>query len=520
MSSDSDSGRPVAYVNGHILTMDDGSGEAAEMVVANGRVLAVGEAGLARSLDPGLPQVDLDRRTVIPGFVDAHCHLELFSTHLTYAVQCFVPPHGSIQDICHTLRQAAATSPHAREWVIGRAEFSVHLFVAEQRPITRQDLDQAVPDRPCAVFSGMHYCTLNSRALEVAGLLDGAELPRGSTIDIASGRGTELWDFLPLPSFGVDQIAAAIRERASERFRSRGVTSIAEMPTTRDGVHAYQKLHRAGELPVRISLRYHVPRICGVEDLAAVGLESGFGDEWLEVGGVKAFVDGAGADLDGVAGADVKWSQDELDYLVRTAHEAGLRVMMHVQSEVAVDMALTALERALAALPREDHRHRIEHLGDLPLTPDWWERVRKVGAIPVATPQFIYSYGDWFPAANNPPLRTLRSMGFRVPGNSDSTGTQPEAANPFHSIWCAMVRKTRKGAILSPDERIGIDDALRMFTADAAFACGLDDRGSLAPGKLADFVVLGRDPHEMDIDELPAIPVDLTVIGGVASEPA
>jgi predicted amidohydrolase YtcJ len=253
-----------------------------------------------------------------------------------------------------------------------------------------------------------------------------------------------------------------------------------------------------------------------VEDLASVGLESGFGDEWLQIGGVKVFVDGAGADLEGNPGADIKWSQDELDHLVRIAHQARLQVMMHVQSEQAADMALTALERALAAVPRADHRHRVEHLGDLPLAPHWWERVRRLGVIPVATPQFIYSYGDWFPAANNPPLRTMRSLGLRVPGNSDSTGTQPEAANPFHGIWCAMARRTRNGTVLSPQERIGINDALRMFTADAAFACGLDDRGTLTPGKLADFVVLGSDPRQLEIDDIPATPVDLTVVGGTA----
>jgi predicted amidohydrolase YtcJ len=92
-------------------------------------------------------------------------------------------------------------------------------------------------------------------------------------------------------------------------------------------------------------------------------------------------------------------------------------------------------------------------------------------------------------------------------------------ANPFHGIWCAVARRTRKGTVLSPEERISVDAALKMFTADAAFACGLDDRGSLAPGKLADFAVLGQDPREIDIDQLPATPVDFTVVGGMAWEP-
>jgi predicted amidohydrolase YtcJ len=504
--------------------MDDALPHATELIADGGRITAIGGPGLADRHADGpdgagagdMDRVDLGGRVVIPGFVDAHCHLETFSTHLTYAVQCFVPPHRGISDICSSLRQAAATAAPG-EWIVGRAEFSVHLFVAEQRHITRQDLDDAVPGHPAVVFAGMHYCTLNTVALRETGLLDGsARLPRGSTIDLESGRGTELADWLPLPAYGTDQVAAAVRRMAVERFRARGVTTIAEMPSTRAGIHAYETLHRTGELPVRISMRYIVPRVREIGEIAAI--EPG-GDEWLDVAGVKVFVDGAGADLDGVPVADIKWPQAELDQVVGAAHAAGLQMMMHVQSEQAADMALTALSRALDARPRADHRHRVEHLGDLPLGRDWWSRVRALGVIPVATPQFIYSYGDWAKELNSPPLRTMRSMGLRVPGNSDSTGTQPEAANPFHSIWCAVARRTRKGARLSPEESIGIDDALRMFTADAAYACHLDDRGTLAPGKLADFVVLGRDPRAFDIDELPSTPVDCTVLGGKVWNP-
>jgi predicted amidohydrolase YtcJ len=137
-----------------------------------------------------------------------------------------------------------------------------------------------------------------------------------------------------------------------------------------------------------------------------------------------------------------------------------------------------------------------------------------LGVIAVATPQFVYSYGDAAPEESCSPLRTLQGLGFRVPGNSDSTGTQPEAANPFHSIWCALAHRTRGGSTIEEGERIGLDAAIRSFTADAAFACRMADRGALAPGALADFLVLGEDPWNVPEDELPAIPVDLTVIGG------
>jgi predicted amidohydrolase YtcJ len=512
-----------AFLGGKVLTMDSRDTVAQGVVVADGRITAVGaDADLRQSLSSEDEVVELDGRVLIPGFVDAHCHLELTTAHLSYATLCFVPPHSTIEDILQTLRAAAAqASPSDPDWIIGRTNFSVQLFVEEKRQITRADLDRAVSDRPVALFAGIHFVTLNTRALELTGLLDGRALPRGSLIDLESGRGAELWDWLPLPTFGVDGVAAAIADRGRSIFQANGVTSVAEIPYSHDGIRAMQKLNREGRLPVRLDLRYHAPRICTINQLAALGLETGMGDDWLRMGGLKVFVDGAGADLEGNEIEDIKWSQAELDEMVLRSHLAGLQVMLHVQCERSLRMALDAIERAVAAHPREDHRHRIEHAGDLPVGDHWWERIARAGVIPVATPQFIYSYGDWFPEANNPRLRTQRvRYGLRVPGNSDSTGSQPEAANPFHGIWCAMARRTRSGTILSAHEAIDLRDALRMCTADAAFACHMDDRGTIEVGKLADLVVLGQDPETVDIDDLPSIPVDLTVLGGVPLAPA
>jgi hypothetical protein len=298
-------------------------------------------------------------------------------------------------------------------------------------------------------------------------------------------------------------------------FQARGVTSIAEIPFTVDGIHAYQELRRRGELPARIGLWYHVPRLCGVEDLARIGLEAGFGDEWLRVGGVKLFVDGAGVDASGRPAFDVKWTQEELDEVVWIAHDAGLQLWMHIApSRRAAEMALTAVERALRRRPRADHRHRIEHLGDMRPDLDLLGWAKRLGVIPITTPQFVYSYGDAAPDESCAPLRTLLGLGFPVPGNSDSTGTQPEAANPFHGIRCAVTHETRSGVVVYEDERVPLDDALRAFTADAALACHMDDRGILAPGSLADLAVLGADPWAVPPEELPGIPVDMTVIGG------
>ena len=506
----------VAYVGGRIHTQDDGRPRAESLLARAGRIVAVGTTDevLARAA-PSVETVDLAGRVVIPGFVDAHCHLELTATHLAYAEKAFGAELGSIGRIVEVVREAAARTP-AGEWIVVRSDFAVHRLVAERRPIVRADLDEAVPDHPCVVFAGLHAVTLNEMALRVTGLLDGsATLPRGSAIDLASGRGKELWDWLPLPRYSRRAIADAIRDEGRARWTARGVTTIAELPFTRDGIGALQDLRRRGELPTRVGLWLHTPLLGTVEQLTGAGYETGFGDEWLSHRGIKLFVDGTGTDIDGNAEADIKWSQDELDHMVLAAHVAGQQLWMHVAPTVeAAEMALLAVQRAQAAHPRDDHRHRIEHIGDMRPVRDLLERIRAAGIIVVTTPQFTYSYGDLAPEEACTPLKSLHAMGFRPPGNSDATGTQREALNPWHGIWCAMAHRSQGGLHVAPEEAIDMAEALRVFTRDAAVACHMDDRGVLSEGRLADLVVLDADPFTTPLDDVPDVPVAMTVIGG------
>jgi predicted amidohydrolase YtcJ len=506
----------MAFVNGRVLTMDDAVPEAEALLARDGRVAVVGSSADVRAKAGKEAEViDLRGRVVIPGFVDGHCHLEMTTTHLAYALQLQSADYGSIRGICAALAQEAKRTPPG-EWVVGRADFALHLFVEEKRPLLRSDLDAVVKDHPCVVFSGLHVVTLNTRALEVTGLLDGsARLRMGSFIDLESGRGTELWDWLPLPTYGINAIAAAIRDLGRRLWVARGVTTIAELPFTRDGIHALQQLRRTGELPARIRMWLHVPRLGSVDELLSMGLETGFGDDWLSIGGIKLFADGAGFDLEGNFVSDVKWTQEQLDEIVWKSHQANMQVWIHcAPTRNGANLAQTAYEHALARLPRADHRHRIEHIGDMQPEAEFTKRLQDTGVVPITTPQFTWSYGDQAPEYAVTPLKTLHRLGFRPPGNSDATGTQPEAINPWHSIRCAIAHRTRSGVSICPEESIELLPALRMFTRDAAWACHLDDRGILAPGYLADLVVLGADPFTLAPDELPEIPTDMTVIGG------
>jgi predicted amidohydrolase YtcJ len=496
--------------------MDDTQPEVEALLIEDGHVTATGSTKEIESLARAeVEVVDLSGRVVLPGFVDGHTHLELTATHLKYALAVMAADHKSLARICRALSTRARETP-PDQWVIGRADFGLHLFVEEKRPLLRSDLDAAVLDHPCVVFSGLHTTTLNTRALQVTGLLDGSAcVPKGSFLDIETGRATELWSWLPLPTFGPAMVAEAIQDLGRRLWTGQGVTTVAELPFSRDGIRALQMLHKANEMPLRVGLWLHVPRLGSVDELTSLGFETRFGDEWLSLGGMKFFADGAGFDLEGSLLSDQKWTQDDLDEAVLKSHLAGLQVWIHTAPTFeGTELALHALEAALKAHPREDHRHRVEHVGDLAPDQALLQRFRRDGIIPVTTPQFTWSYGDATPDYAATPLATLHRMGFRPPGNSDATGSQPEAINPWHSIRCTQERKTRSGTLIRPEERVSLDAALRMFTKDAAWACHFDDRGVLAPGYLGDCVVLGADPYSMAPDELSAMPTDLTIIGG------
>ncbi len=255
----------IAYVGGKIHTQDDAQPLAQSLLARDGRIAAVGTTEEVLALAaPGVETVDLAGRVVIPGIVDAHCHLELTATHLAYAEKAFGSELGSIARIVDVVREAAARTP-VGESIVVRSDVAVQRLVAERRPIVRSDLDDAAPGHPCVVFAGLHTVTLNSMALRVTGLLDGsATLPRGVAINLESGRGKELWDWLPLPRYSRAAIADAIRDEGRARWTARGVTTIAELPFTHDGIGAFQDLRRRGELPTRIGLWLHTPLLGSV----------------------------------------------------------------------------------------------------------------------------------------------------------------------------------------------------------------------------------------------------------------
>jgi predicted amidohydrolase YtcJ len=533
----------LVLLNGKIVTMD-ATGSTVQALAASGdRIVAVGhDNDVKQFINNDCQVIDLKGNLVLPGFIDTHVHIDCAAVNTKLATSCHIPPveyvevHGGndSKDAILNFVHQATLEQDAGEWIIGQGRFSLE---SEGNSPSRAELDAIAPDHPVMIRYSAHSQLLNSKALGLVGITRDAptqeELDKvapGAKIrrDPATGEPTGVvnecidWIFPRSCPWEYEDMRRAIRQTCEEASRF-GVTGIHEFVSWPDTTRIYQELYRTGELPLRVQL---CPCVWGMmhtvemQSLINLGIQTGFGDDWVKFGSAKIFVDGEGRDENGVEQEWPRIEQERLNSLVAAANRAGIRVMMHATSREGQEMAIAAIESALEDCPRNDHRHRIEHFaGDY--WPEGLERLKRSGIIPVPTPYSSLGwYGDpWLetaePGEKVVPYRSLVDGGFMPPGNSDCMGTEPEALNPWWSIWCVVARKTRKGRSICPEEGLDVMDAIRLYTQFSAHA-GFEEhsKGSLERGKLADLVVLDRDPFEIPVDALKDVRVDMTIVGG------
>lgn len=474
----------LLVTNARILTMDPARPTASALLLRDGRIAALDPPATAA------PQVDLGGRAVIPAFIDAHCHLLAFAASFL-AVDCSPAAARSIADIQMLLRARAATT--AGGWIRGMGYDETAL--AEGRHPTRHDLDAAVPHRPVRLkHRSGHASVLNSAALATAGIDIGTEEPPGGFIDrdVHTGEPTglllemeEVVDRVtpPLP---YEELASAVSE-AGRRFLAAGVTAIQDATHT-NGPEAWDlfaRLLAEGRLPL------HVTLMEGIEHLGQMPAEPVDG---LRRGAVKIVVRELGDELHP--------EEPALTAMVVRAHAAGRQVAIHAVGERAVLAAVAALEKALAAAPRPDHRHRIEHCSLLPEGAA--RRLARLGVAVVTQPAFLYHSGDRYLAQLAPAeierlyaVRSLAKAGVPVALSSDAPVTPPA---PLIAVAAASQRRSCSRRAITPTEAIGRGEAIAMHTAVAAWVGFADhERGMLRPGLAADFLVLSGDPREGDV---------------------
>ena len=509
----------LLLTNALVLAMDNRRPPGSWVAVREGRILALGsDDGWKDLRGPGTRSIDCAGMTLAPGFVDAHCHLLALASSLR-AVDCRAEAAGSVAHIVDLLRvRARANAPG--QWVRGSGydEF----YLADRRHPTRLDLDRATTGHPVRLDHRTgHASVLNSRGLDALGIRrDTPDPPRGIVERDETGEPTgvlfEMSEYLRLgarsEAGGVSEDAAFLDgiRQADRLLRSRGVTSVHDASPGNDLARwqAVAELKCGGYLAPRIMM---MAGAAHWESFRQAGMAAGSGNDGMRLGAVKVVLSLAtGALLPGA---------EELRDLTSGPHRAGYQLAFHAVEHEAVEAAADTITYLQERWPRPDARHRIEHCSECP--PSTLSKVRRSGALVVTQPLFTHLYGDRYLSLTEEglrphlyPLASLRRASVALAAGSDAPVAAPD---PLLSIYAAVSRVTRRGAPFDVGGPQGMTAAaaLAMHTSGGAYA-GFQERatGSIALGKLADLVLLDRDPAHVETEALKEIRVAMTLVGG------
>ncbi len=516
-----------------------GLGCAEALAIRGGEVLATGSATeLAGLIGPATRVIDLEGRLAVPGLNDAHLHLLPYGLAMA-EVDLRPKAAPTLAALLAALRTRAAATP-AGAWVIGRGYDHFELDV--QRHPLRDELDAACPDHPVYIVrTDGHLAVANSRALALAGIGEDTPSPEGGLIERRDGRLTgllaetgrePLMAVLPVPSEG-DMVAAI--ERAGQDLLSHGITSCMEAAV---GLYhgwaemqAYRRAHAEGRLPVRVYATLMGDKTRSIlPEAKAAGLVTGVGDDRLRIGGVKIFTDGStGGRTAAMSRPYLGGGPDDLGILcipddaelrgmVLDAHRAGYQMAIHAIGDRAIEQVLQALETALDAVPAPDRRHRIEHCGWL--TPGQLERMRQRHILPAPQPAFIHAFGDLYltlvepeRAATSYPMRSWIEAGLHPSASTDCPVTD---IAPLPNLYTMATRRTNRGTVLGPEQRLSLAEALDAYTWASAYAAHEEgSKGRLVPGQLADVAVFDRDLFTLEPEAWLEAQCDLTMLGGL-----
>ena len=504
----------VILKNANVITMD-AARPAAEAVAISGDKIALAGANADAEITTraGTRIIDCGGRTVVPGCNDAHLHLfslmkKLLSVDLSPAAV------GSIEDIKQVIRRKAEDTP-AGNWISG-TDFN-EFYLKERRFPTRWDIDEVAPDHPVILsHRSLHACVLNSMALKLAGIGMETEEPPWATIEREPTTGEPngvLYEMLseirgtvvpPMTDAELYEAAGLV----NTLFLSNGITSFHEA-TYRNDPGRWQtvsKLIEKGTLKSRI---YMMAGGNFWQQFREAGLVPGSGDNHIRLGAVKVMVTQTSGKLHP--------SPEELKRLVLDVHQAGFQLAFHAEEEDVIEAVIDVLEYVNGILPVVESRHRIEHCAEG--TPRLLKRLPELGVVIVNQPPFIYYSGERFLATVEPDIlpwmyriRSPMESGVIVAGSSD---TPVVPLNPLAGIYAAVTRKTESGQDFQPEETVSPQQALAMYTVNAAYASFEEDiKGSIAEGKLADMVVLSDDPTKVPPERIKDIKVEMTIIGG------
>jgi predicted amidohydrolase YtcJ len=525
----------LVVFNARVYTVDSRAPKVEAFAVKAGRFTAVGSTAEMKALiGKGTQTYDARQMTVVPGFIDCHNHAP--GNVLLYEVivgNPYVVEFVTIDSIVGKLRSKAAQTPPGT-WVEGY--FFDDTKVKDNRLLNVHDLDKVSKDHPVVVYHrGGHTSFYNSKALEMADINKNTPNPPGGTYDRdangdLNGRVTDraraAFDQAgSRPVYTAEQMLQRNREglaHISKQFVRYGVTSVHHEG---GDLFALQQVRARGDLLHRVSYEANGKVL---EAMIAGGIETGFGDEWIRLGATAEHtVDGSFSErtmalstpYPGVTPpykGNVTETQADLNAWIERVHRAGIQVNCHANGDVAIDMVLTAVERAQKLFPRPDTRPKITHC--TLVNDDLVRRIKAAGAVPAVFTSYAYYNSDKFTYYGEATMkhcmayRSFLDAGITAAAGSDFS---PGPFDPRMAIQGMATRTGWDGKTWGANQRISVEEALRVNTINGAYNSHEEAiKGSITPGKLADFVVLSDDLFTVDQNKIKDLQIVRTVVGG------
>jgi predicted amidohydrolase YtcJ len=539
------------YHNGKIITVWGAHPVVQAMAIKGNRFLSVGSNEEAmRTAGPSTRKIDLQGRCVVPGMIESHVHPVTSALTERHGP---VPVLNSIPEIQKFMRAEAKRLP-PDQLIFAPKVYSTRL--KERRFPTRYELDEAVPER-LAIADTDYAAVLNSKALAKVGITrDTVNPPTGKIIKDAKGEPTGLvlgareilrpLLNMRLENFTHEDQVWALRS-VQKHYNSAGITSIVDRGSNLEGMRLYEQLKKDGELSVRATLTYRITlegSPAQVRDkMKAIPVKTGSGDDWVRIGAIKAVLDGGillgtaylrepygdHTEIYGYNDPDYRgvlaFPRENVMMMAQTAAEMGWQMTCHTAGGGATDLLLDAYEAADKQHPVRPLRFTVTH-GNFP-NARAIARAKKMGVIFDMQPAWYHFDGPAIAPVFGPqrmrdfiPLRSMFDAGVLVVGGSDQMLRMDprKALNPFHpffGMWMAITRKTVDGTVLSPEQRITREEALRMWTINGAYGTFDEkNKGSIEPGKFADFAVINKDFLTCPEDEIRNIDTLTTVLDG------
>ena len=514
----------LVVVGGRVRTQEGDQVVTEAFAVKGGRFMAVGSNEDIQNLTSVNTEViDASGMTVLPGFIDAHSHPSSAGLNALKNVNTNL---GSVARIQDALSERVAGTPSG-EWIVGYMYDDTKQ--EEGRPLNRIDLDAVSREHPIVVgHRGGHTGVYNSKAFEVAGITVNTPDPFGGHFYREDGELTGKVAERARGAFDVPS-GSTREERATgvsvicKEMNSAGLTSVHQAGTGSTGFVAYQDARDEGTLSLRMNL---MARGGTFPALQSAGIRTGVGDEWIRIGPVKFAADGSASERTMAMSTPyagrpddfgiLTMTQEEVHEVVEEAHRSGWQIAIHANGDVTIDMVLNAYERMQREYPRPDTRHRLEHCSLV--NPTLLQRIANGGYIPAPFYTYAHYHGEKWIEYGEEKMewmfahKSFIESGIPVAPASDHS---PGPYEPLMAIQSMVTRKDYAGRVWGPSQRITVNEALRVCTVNGAYASFEEnEKGTITAGKLADFVILAEDPHDVDPDLIKEIQVIRTVVGG------